>query len=106
MLNSKGYVFNVVFATQNWGVCTDRFTSIELGASAMTGARRLAAIPAAAVTVSPSVRRTLEAFAVPESQRDAIAEGIEKVVLAVASSIANAKALDLVDQVFGCHGTQ
>ena len=46
-----------------------------------------------------SWRRTLEAFAIPESQRDAIAEGIEKVVLAVASSVANAKALDLLKQV-------
>jgi hypothetical protein len=40
-----------------------------------------------------------EVFAIPESQPDAIAEGIEKVVLAVASWIANAKALDLVKQV-------
>ena len=41
----------------------------------------------------------LEAFAVPESQSDAVAEGIEKVVLAVAGSVANAKALDLGEQV-------
>ena len=41
----------------------------------------------------------LEAFAIPESQRDAVAEGVEKVVLPVASSVANAKALDLVEQV-------
>jgi hypothetical protein len=40
-----------------------------------------------------------EAFAIPESQPDAIAEGLEKVVLAVASWIGNAKALDLVKQV-------
>jgi hypothetical protein len=46
-----------------------------------------------------SWRWTLEAFAVPKSQSDAVAEGIEKVVLAVTSSVANAKALDLVDQV-------
>ena len=41
----------------------------------------------------------LEAFAIPESQSDAVAEGIEKVVLALASAVANAKALGLVDQV-------
>jgi hypothetical protein len=46
-----------------------------------------------------SWRRRLEAFAIPESQSDAVAEGIEKVVLAVTSSVANAKALDLVEQV-------
>ena len=42
---------------------------------------------------------SLEAFAIPERQSDAVAEGIEKVVLAAACSIANAKPLDLVDQV-------
>src|SRR5271166_281195 len=41
----------------------------------------------------------LETFAIPKGQRDAIAEGIEKVVLPVASSVANTKALDLIDQV-------
>jgi hypothetical protein len=40
-----------------------------------------------------------EAFAIPESQPNAIVEGLEKVVLAVASWIGNAKALDLVKQV-------
>jgi hypothetical protein len=40
-----------------------------------------------------------EAFAIPERQRDAVAEGIEKVVLAVGSPVADAKALDLVKQV-------
>jgi hypothetical protein len=40
-----------------------------------------------------------EAFAIPENQPDAIAEGLEKVVLAVASWIGNAKALDLVKHV-------
>ena len=40
-----------------------------------------------------------EAFAIPESQGDAVAEGVEKVVLAVAASVANAKGLDLVEQV-------
>jgi hypothetical protein len=33
-----------------------------------------------------------EALAIPESQCDAVAEGVEKVVLTAASSIANAKA--------------
>ena len=41
----------------------------------------------------------LKPLAIPESQRDAVAEGIEKVVLSVAVSVADAKALDLVEQV-------
>jgi hypothetical protein len=40
-----------------------------------------------------------EAFVIPESQRDAVAECVEKVVLAVAASVTNAKALDLVKQM-------
>ena len=49
--------------------------------------------------VSHSHRVRSEAFVISESKRDAVAEGVEKVVLAVASSIANAKTLDLVEQV-------
>jgi hypothetical protein len=52
-----------------------------------------------------SLRRLLEgvleseAFAIPESQRDAVAEGVEKVILAVTFPLANAKALDLIEQM-------
>jgi hypothetical protein len=53
-----------------------------------------------AATAGLSLNRLgLEAFAIPERQRDAVAEGIEKVVLAVTVSVANTKALDLVEQV-------
>ena len=45
------------------------------------------------------VDRGSEALAIPESQRDAVAEGVGKVVLAVTFSVANAKALDLGEQV-------
>ena len=41
----------------------------------------------------------LKALAIPERQSDAIAEGVEKVVLPVVASVADAKALDLVKQV-------
>ena len=40
-----------------------------------------------------------EAFAIPERQRDAVAECIEKIVLAVTASVVNTKALDLIEQV-------
>ena len=40
-----------------------------------------------------------EAFVIPKSQRDAVAECVEKVVLAIAASVTNAKALDLVKQM-------
>ena len=52
-------------------------------------------------TLAPVIRYRLksEAIAVPESQSDAVAEGVEKVVFAVTFSVANAKALDLVKQV-------
>lgn len=53
--------------------------------------------PRGRVSHSHGVRS--EAFVISESNRDAVAEGVEKVVLAVASSIANAKTLDLVEQV-------
>jgi hypothetical protein len=43
----------------------------------------------------------LEAFAIPESQRDAVAEGVELIVLPVASPVADAKVLDLVER--HCH---
>jgi hypothetical protein len=41
----------------------------------------------------------LKTFAVPESQGNAVTEGIEKVVLAVTALSANTKALDLIEQV-------
>ena len=41
----------------------------------------------------------LKPLAIPESHRDAVTEGVEKVVLPVAGSVANAKALDLAEQV-------
>ena len=41
----------------------------------------------------------LKPLAIPESHRDAIAKGVEKVVLPVALSVADAEALDLVEQV-------
>jgi hypothetical protein len=41
----------------------------------------------------------LESFPVPESQRDAVAGGVEKVVFAVVASVTDAKLLDLVEQV-------
>src|SRR5450432_1925043 len=50
----------------------------------------------------PDSRLALEAFAIPESQRDAVAKGIKKVVLAVASSVAYAKALYLIEQMVPC----
>jgi hypothetical protein len=59
--------------------------------------RRL--VSAATARLSFESRLGLEAFAIPERQRDAVAEGIEKVVLAVTASVANTKALDLVEQV-------
>jgi hypothetical protein len=59
--------------------------------------RRL--VSAATARLSFESRLGLEAFAIPERQRDAEAEGIEKVVLAVTASVANTKALDLVEQV-------
>src|ERR1700685_1329869 len=40
-----------------------------------------------------------EAFVIPKSQRDAVAECVEKVVLAAAASVTKAKALDLVKQM-------
>jgi hypothetical protein len=49
--------------------------------------------------VSHSHRVRSEAFVIPERQSDAVAEGIEKVVLAVIGWVTNAKALDLVEQV-------
>jgi hypothetical protein len=41
----------------------------------------------------------LETFAIPESQGDAVTEGVEKVVLTIAPSITNTKAFDLIEQV-------
>jgi hypothetical protein len=44
-------------------------------------------------------RLELKALAIPESHSDAVAERIEKIVLAVALSVANTNALDLIEQV-------
>jgi hypothetical protein len=41
----------------------------------------------------------LKALAISERQLDSVAEGIEKVVLAAAASVANAKAFDLIEQM-------
>jgi hypothetical protein len=56
-------------------------------------------VTAASARLSFESRLELEAFAIRERQSDAVAEGIEKVVLAVTGSVANTKALDLVEQV-------
>jgi hypothetical protein len=72
---------------------------VELGGFEPRCSWRRLRVSAATARLSFESRLGLEAFAIPERQRDAVAEGIEKVVLAVAVSVADAKALDLVEQV-------
>ena len=58
--------------------------------------------PRCLLVTAPSARRSVpqqlnsETFVVPEGQRDAVAKGVEKVVLAVASWIADTKTFDLL----------
>ena len=56
-------------------------------------------VTAASARLSFESRAELKSFAIPERQSDPVAEGIEKVVLAVIGLVANATALDLVKQV-------